>query len=72
MGPLVSLPRPPHPPRRELGAAGLLAAGPPAGFEETTVVDGLTEPTAVRFAPDGRIFVAEKRGVIKVFDGFGT
>ena len=29
---------------------------------------GLTNPTAVRFAPDGRIFVAEKRGVIKVFD----
>jgi hypothetical protein len=25
----------------------------------------------VRLAPDGRIFVAEKGGVIKVFDGFG-
>jgi PKD domain/Glucose / Sorbosone dehydrogenase len=25
------------------------------------------EPTAVRFASDGRVFVAEKRGVIKVF-----
>jgi len=32
------------------------------------VFSGLTNPTAVRFAPDGRIFVAEKRGVIKVFD----
>ena len=29
---------------------------------------GLTNPSAVRFAPDGRVFVAEKRGVIKVFD----
>ena len=29
---------------------------------------GLTNPTAVRFASDGRVFVAEKRGVIKVFD----
>ena len=25
-------------------------------------------PTAVRFAPDGRVFVAEKSGLIKVFD----
>ena len=40
----------------------------PAGFEETVVFSGLTNPTVVRFAADGRVFVAEKRGVIKVFD----
>jgi glucose/arabinose dehydrogenase len=40
----------------------------PAGFQETIIFSGLTNPTAVRFASDGRIFVAEKRGVIKVFD----
>jgi glucose/arabinose dehydrogenase/PKD repeat protein len=40
----------------------------PDGFQETTVFSGLTNPTVVRFAPDGRVFVAEKRGVIKVFD----
>jgi len=40
----------------------------PPGFSDTTVVSGLTFPTAVRFAPDGRIFVAEKQGLIKVFD----
>jgi glucose/arabinose dehydrogenase len=44
------------------------AATLPAGFQESVVFSGLTNPTAVRFAPDGRIFVAEKRGVIKVFD----
>jgi glucose/arabinose dehydrogenase len=43
-------------------------AATPPGFEESTVIDGLTNPTVVRFAADGRIFVAEKRGVIKVFD----
>jgi glucose/arabinose dehydrogenase len=32
------------------------------------VLTGLTHPTAVRFASDGRIFVAEKSGIIKVFD----
>jgi glucose/arabinose dehydrogenase len=44
------------------------AATLPAGFQESIVFSGLTNPTAVRFAPDGRVFVAEKRGVIKVFD----
>ena len=32
------------------------------------VLGGLTKPTAVRFSPDGRIFVAEKSGIIKVFE----
>jgi glucose/arabinose dehydrogenase len=40
----------------------------PAGFEESVVFSGLTQPTAVRFASDGRVFVAEKSGIIKVFD----
>jgi glucose/arabinose dehydrogenase/PKD repeat protein len=44
------------------------AATLPPGFQETTVFSGLTNPTVVRFASDGRVFVAEKRGVIKVFD----
>jgi glucose/arabinose dehydrogenase len=44
------------------------AATLPAGFQESVVFSGLTNPTAVRFVPDGRVFVAEKRGVIKVFD----
>jgi hypothetical protein len=39
-----------------------------AGFQESVVFSGLTQPTAVRFASDGRIFVAEKSGIIKVFD----
>src|SRR5918999_3630150 len=47
------------------------AAAPPPGFQETVAFSGLTQPTAVRFAPDGRIFVAEKSGRIKVFDDFG-
>jgi glucose/arabinose dehydrogenase len=44
------------------------AATLPPGFQESVVFSGLTQPTAVRFAPGGRVFVAEKRGVIKVFD----
>jgi glucose/arabinose dehydrogenase len=52
------------------------AAGPPAkasilptGFQDSIVWSGLNQPTAVRFASDGRVFVAEKSGIIKVFDG---
>jgi PKD repeat protein len=44
------------------------AATLPTGFQESVVFSGLTNPTAVRFTSDGRVFVAEKRGVIKVFD----
>ena len=31
------------------------------------VFDGLTRPTAIQFSPDGRVFVAEKSGLIRVF-----
>jgi glucose/arabinose dehydrogenase len=51
-----------------VGAAG---AALPAGFQETVALSGLSNPTVVRFSPDGRVFVAEKRGVIKVFDALG-
>ena len=49
-------------------AAPARAATLPAGFSETVAFSGLTNPTVVRFSPDGRIFVAEKSGLIKVFD----
>jgi glucose/arabinose dehydrogenase len=41
----------------------------PTGFEELVVWSGLDNPTNIEFASDGRIFVAEKSGRIKVFDG---
>jgi glucose/arabinose dehydrogenase len=44
------------------------AATLPPGFQESVVFTGLTNPTVVRFSPDGRVFVAEKSGLIKVFD----
>ena len=44
------------------------AATLPSGFQETVVLSGLTEPTAMRIAPDGRVFVIEKGGQVKVFD----
>ncbi|HTK46071.1 MAG TPA: PQQ-dependent sugar dehydrogenase [Patescibacteria group bacterium] len=44
------------------------AGAVPAGFHETVVWSNLVNPTAIRFAGDGRVFVAEKSGTIKVFD----
>src|SRR5215212_7464851 len=44
------------------------AATLPSGFHEKVVFSGLSEPTNVKFSKDGRIFVAEKSGLIKVFD----
>jgi glucose/arabinose dehydrogenase len=43
----------------------------PADFHADTVLSGLNQPTNIEFAPDGRLFVAEKRGVVKLFDGPG-
>ncbi|HEY8170661.1 MAG TPA: PQQ-dependent sugar dehydrogenase [Candidatus Limnocylindria bacterium] len=37
-------------------------------FQEEVVFEGLNLPIVVEFAPDGRVFVGEKSGVIKVFD----
>lgn len=38
----------------------------PSGFEINTVVSGLNLPTSVAFSNDGRIFIAEKGGAVKV------
>lgn len=49
-----------------LEAREVLAASLSSGFQETLLVSGLISPTAETFAPDGRLFVAEKGGTIKV------
>ena len=50
------------------GASTSTSPAQPPGFSESVVFSGLTQPTAMRFSPDGRVFVAEKSGLIKVFD----
>jgi glucose/arabinose dehydrogenase len=40
----------------------------PAGLADQAVISGLNLPMDVEFSPDGRIYVAEKRGVIQEFD----
>lgn len=46
--------------------SSLKAATLPAGFTETLVTSGLTNPTAMSFAPDGRLFVCQQDGQLRV------
>ena len=63
-----------QPPPRFLGPAAVPTPGvsralqaPVAGFQDASVITGLAAPTAVRFSPDGRVFVAQKSGRILVY-----
>src|SRR3954466_4239024 len=49
-----------------LGVVSSLALAIPPGFTDTAYVTGLTQPVAMTFAPDGRLFVCEKTGAVKV------
>ncbi len=42
------------------------AATLPTGFSEALVAGGLANPTAMQFAPDGRLFVCEQAGRLRV------
>jgi glucose/arabinose dehydrogenase len=42
------------------------AATLPSGFSEVLVASGLASPTAMQFAPDGRLFVCEQGGRLRV------
>ena len=50
------------------GQSQSAGAALPPGFQESVAFSGLDHPTALRFSSDGRVFVAEKNGRIKVFD----
>jgi glucose/arabinose dehydrogenase len=42
------------------------AATLPSGFAETRIATGISTPTAMSFAPDGRLFVCEQGGRLRV------
>ena len=44
----------------------------PAGFTEVGVTSGLSAPTNMQFAPDGRLFVLEQAGAVKLVHSDGT
>lgn len=46
----------------------LVPATLPDGFTETVITNGISNPTAMEIAPDGRIFVAEQGGALRVIE----
>jgi glucose/arabinose dehydrogenase len=44
----------------------------PPGFTETTLASGFSSPTAMDFSPDGRLFVLEQAGNVKLVHADGT
>ena len=42
------------------------AATVPQGFVDTQIASGLSAPTAMAFAPDGRLFVCQQGGALRV------
>src|SRR4029078_9764251 len=44
----------------------------PAGFSHTMIANGLSNPTAMALAPDGRLFVCEQGGQLRVIDTNGS
>ena len=49
-----------------LASGSALAAILPSGFSETVIASGLSAPTAMDFAPDGRLFVCQQGGQLRV------
>ena len=49
-----------------VSAAQAAAATLPTGFAEVLVAGGLRRPTAMAFAPDGRLFICEQGGTLRV------
>jgi glucose/arabinose dehydrogenase len=53
-----------------LAASGTATAATlPAQFVESTLASGLRNPTAMAFAPDGRLFITEQGGRLRVVSG---
>lgn len=48
------------------GTRSTSAATVPSGFTDTVVAGGLSNPTAMALAPDGRIFVCQQGGALRV------
>src|SRR5215203_5612689 len=54
------------------GSAHGAATPTEAGFTDSQVASGLTNPTDMEFAPDGRLFVAEQAGRVRIAKPDGT
>jgi glucose/arabinose dehydrogenase len=49
-----------------LTASAASAATLPPGFTESVIASGISNPTAMDFAPDGRLFVCQQNGQLRI------
>src|SRR6187431_2285421 len=40
----------------------------PVGFQQVLVANGISNPTVMAFAPDGRLFVAQQAGALRIIE----
>jgi glucose/arabinose dehydrogenase len=58
-----------QPPPEDQTEVTRAAATVPSGFTDSAVVSGLSDPTLMEFAPDGRLFVSQQGGSLRVIKG---
>jgi glucose/arabinose dehydrogenase len=47
-------------------SASIKAQSYPTGFQQVLVANGISNPTVMAFAPDGRLFVAQQTGALRI------
>ena len=40
----------------------------PTGFQQVLVANGISNPTVMEFSPDGRLFVAQQTGALRIIE----
>jgi glucose/arabinose dehydrogenase len=55
-----------------LAGASPAASAVPTGFSDSVFASGLVNPSAMAFAPDGRLFVAQQGGALRIVHSDGT
>ena len=40
----------------------------PVAFQSQQVISGLANPTSLQFGPDGRLYVSQQDGLIRIYD----
>ncbi|MCI2420240.1 PQQ-dependent sugar dehydrogenase [Saccharopolyspora sp. K220] len=69
IGPVNASPAPPPPPTDSVRVlAGNVSGAPEENFEKIKLTDDVGEPMALAVAPDGRVLMTDRRGVVRLFD----
>src|SRR6187455_1181879 len=51
-----------------ISSSSIKAQTYPTGFQQVLVANGISNPTVMAFAPDGRLFVAQQTGALRIIE----